>query len=68
MNFSKFSFFDVCVSCVIAQTQIKFHKIFMKSKKQNKYENKCIKRLKSNNENEYMLEEFDKFEFQNDIK
>ena len=41
---------------------------FFNYKKQNEYENKYIKRLKSNNKNEYMFEKFEEFQFQNDIK
>ena len=41
---------------------------FLNYKKQNEYENKFIERLKSNNKNEYMFEEFEEFRFQNDIK
>ena len=123
MNFSNFSFFDVCAFRVIIQTQIKLQKTFIKLdkyflnliyndiqrffskipndvkyliffhcdfdkqlyvsffrikeksfqtffnyKKQNEYKNKFIKRLKSNNESEYMSKEFEEFKFQNDIK
>ena len=36
---------------------------FFNYKKQKEYKNKYIKRLKSNNENEYIFEEFEKFKF-----